>query len=268
MAKKKAAVPHISTVGFASANREREQHYRELREAISAASRLINDIEGTTKSPNVFKVAMTGTLRRLERIIDPDEIEFIAIPRPSPTSAPEPQFDNTPNIPLEKNKLITELYRLKSKRGGHWIKVDSLTFEQNPSKAIIGFSKKFGGAIGTLTIYMVPGKKHWGINRIATSGDTEFNEWATTPKEIGGMLPAGTEYANQMLIDATKRKPKELNLRTEQAVFNHCKINYIPLILRTDKLWLTYIETGQNMRRETEPLELHKNLEEIEDNMR
>jgi DNA polymerase/3'-5' exonuclease PolX len=271
MAKKRSPVPHISAVGFSNGtDDEMTQYYRSLREAISAASRLIRDIEGPSGRSNVFQVAITGTLRRLERIVDPNNIEFIAIPRPSPPSSidKEPEFDDTPNVSLEGNKLVTALSQLREKKRGHWVQVDQVSYEHYPTRAIVKFRQKFGNSIGTLIIYMVPGKKHWGINRIATSGDEEFNQWATTSKTNGGMLPAGTEYANQMLIDTTKRKPKELNLRTEKAVFDYCGLSYIPVIFRQDKLWLTYMETKQNILPKAKQLDIHVRLEKIEEDLR
>lgn len=248
---KKKRRPTVQEIGFADFGDglEEPQHLLHLRQSIRLAAALINDMEVAKVAQ---RIAITGKLRRLGYIERPNEIELLVIPKARKKITGEPEFETDPNVPFYTNYVIEKLQSWEG-RGRNairqrWNQIDKITFrKEDPFTAIIHFNPLNQGQ-GTVSIILVPSKRHWGINRIATSGDVQFNAWAKS-RQPNGMLPEGVEYAidSQMLMDTKGKKPREISADTETKVFNLCGMRYIPTGYRVDNLWKTYLESGANL---------------------
>jgi hypothetical protein len=263
--KPRLAPPQIGFSKRMDDSREELEHLRELRSYITIGSRLIWNTQHPTPSA-VKKIALTGTLRRLETIIEKGSIEIIAIPRQLPISRRKQLERLDPESKeLNTNTLRVRLDKMKLRRtaGIHIIGVKHL---EDPAREVITMSAALNrGLVGSeeeITIYLVPGINHWGINRIATSGDEEFNKWAQSQKP-DGMLPPAIQVIEQKMVNVSGKKPKEVKARTEKDVFELCGINYIPVSYRTDNLWRVYIEEKLNIPQKKRPKNIDEALENI-----
>ena len=270
---KKQARPTIQETGFTNWNWKdfaEPEHLQNLRTTIKEASILIADIE---RAKVTQRMALTGKLRRLGYIEEPGEIAILVIPKPAlSTIRKEPEFESEPNIPLDANKLIGLLQSWDGRGGqklrNRWLAVEKVTYQhEDPFIATIHFADKnnLKPTARKIDLILVPSKKHWGIHRISTSGDVEFNKWAKS-KQPDGMLPEGIEYSigDQMLLDTRGRKPKEVSADTETKVFALCGIPFIPLGYRTNNLWKIYLESKTDIGKEdTEEEDIPNKLNEL-----
>lgn len=243
---KKQAVPTIQQTGLRHGQKDDVAHLEDLRRAIQLTSRFIASIDRHKPTKPVSEIAMTGPLRRLETAVSKDDIHLLAIPKAYVKSYIKPQFEMEPDIPLEANRLIEFLENKRGARSRDTL-IQDIVYTTDPSTATITLKDIYAKDTAIITITMVPGKNHWGINRIITSGDEEFSTWVRS-KKPNGLLLEHMEIIGQKLVDCSGKKPKQIRAQTESKVFELCEVSYIPVSFRISQLWLTYLETKQSIR--------------------